>query len=318
MGLRDQVFQIGREMRLSSLLRLSRAKTSVPVLCFHRISEDQDLFFPPMRPELFRKLLKSMLRHYDCISLEEAASERRLPRRAFVVTFDDGYSDFIETALPILKELKIQSTHAILPGLIESEGTIWTQRLSSILTQRRMKDATSVSDWGELRKNLFSQLKVFSVNERNQALQKMEQDTGVKGEGPRLMNWQEIQRCAEAGVEIASHSLNHEPLTSYSFSELKQDLQLSKELIESKIKAEVKTIAFPNGFYNEVVLRVSEALGYRRALLCDDLFYTRKASSALKVIPRFVMGSSSLAEEVLRAEGLHTYLRQARSWVKPQ
>ncbi len=80
----------------------------VPVLMYHGFtdSDERDRYLMPKRSFARQMRLLALLR-YRPIPIEELASSLResrpLPRRAVVITIDDGYRDNLEIALPILR-----------------------------------------------------------------------------------------------------------------------------------------------------------------------------------------------------------------------
>jgi len=95
---------------------------AVPVLMYHRIAEADDgpasLAQYRVSPAMFEAQMRWLRRNgYHGITPEEwltAVRERRaISGRPFMLTFDDGYRDFAETAWPILGRFGIPATVAI-------------------------------------------------------------------------------------------------------------------------------------------------------------------------------------------------------------
>src|ERR1041385_7528148 len=89
----------------------------VPILTYHSIDEAGPAALAPWRlsPALFREQMRFLReRGYRSVSLDEwaraIAEQRRLPGRPVVITFDDGYRDFLENAWPALRELDFRAT----------------------------------------------------------------------------------------------------------------------------------------------------------------------------------------------------------------
>lgn len=91
--------------------RLRRRAGRLPILLYHRIAEDvPDAALAPyaVRPADFRRQM-GLLRRGGFTTLTPSdvlaarRDNRRLPARAVWVTFDDGYADFEESALPVLR-----------------------------------------------------------------------------------------------------------------------------------------------------------------------------------------------------------------------
>ena len=63
-------------------------------------------------------------------------------------------------------------------------------------------------------------------------------------------------------IKISSHTQTHQVLNSASDSLLKNELQNSKNLLESLLNNTVDTICFPEGKFNNRVVELAEAVGY--------------------------------------------------------
>jgi peptidoglycan/xylan/chitin deacetylase (PgdA/CDA1 family) len=95
---------------------------SLPVYYYHRVGPFRD--GAPLKmnvaPDAFREHMSVLARRAHPVSLSELAAcahERRpFPRGAVAVTFDDGYKDLMEFALPVLKEFRIPAAFFIVSG----------------------------------------------------------------------------------------------------------------------------------------------------------------------------------------------------------
>ena len=67
-----------------------------------------------MTPADFEAQVALVSRDFDAVSLSDVLAAlddaRRLPRRAVLVTFDDGYRDFATNAWPILRRASVPAT----------------------------------------------------------------------------------------------------------------------------------------------------------------------------------------------------------------
>jgi peptidoglycan/xylan/chitin deacetylase (PgdA/CDA1 family) len=88
------------------------------ILMYHRFSEIPNTGSPPtwsVTPPRFREQLQGLLsRGFKAIPLDQAielaANDKPFPKKAFVVTIDDGYENVYTHAWPILRELKVPAT----------------------------------------------------------------------------------------------------------------------------------------------------------------------------------------------------------------
>lgn len=97
----------------------------VRILAYHRVSDDRD--YLAVRPSVFRRQLEVVLeRGYVPIALDRAVEligrRRGFEGRYVCVTFDDGYLDNAEVALPHLEELRIPATIFLPTAVIDGEA----------------------------------------------------------------------------------------------------------------------------------------------------------------------------------------------------
>ena len=85
----------------------SRIHAGVVVLGYHRLGDPtSDPFDLCISPEHFAAHLAVLKRRASIFTLREALqvlTERRLPPRPVVLTFDDGYCDTVNRVLPLLE-----------------------------------------------------------------------------------------------------------------------------------------------------------------------------------------------------------------------
>jgi len=103
---------------------LERA-AEVPILMYHSVAESgpPELSRFRVSPAMFREHLRFLRRHgYHSIPLGEWASSiangKPLPGRPVVITFDDGYRDFITHAAPLLEAADFRATVFVVAGKV--------------------------------------------------------------------------------------------------------------------------------------------------------------------------------------------------------
>ena len=88
----------------------------VMILCYHGVTErssrnPRDVFGLHVRQDRFERQLSYLRKKYRVLSLTEYLEKRErpqsLPSYSVVVTFDDGYRNFVTAAAPILKRVQI-------------------------------------------------------------------------------------------------------------------------------------------------------------------------------------------------------------------
>ena len=99
------------------------AKDRLSVLIFHRVLAEADPLLPEeMTAALFLKDMQLLRRKFNVLSLSEGLDRLRngtLPPYSLCLTFDDGYRDNYEVALPILERLGLPATFFVATGFID-------------------------------------------------------------------------------------------------------------------------------------------------------------------------------------------------------
>ena len=98
---------------------------------------------------------------------------------------------------------------------------------------------------------------------------------GKKG----YMSWEQIKALGEAGMEIGSHSVNHQYMTTLSTEQLLAELKDSKKQIERHTGKEVVSFAYPFGDCSARTHKVAKAVGYKNICTSRPGLYNFKMSS---------------------------------------
>ncbi len=103
---------------LAVILWLMYPVSGVPILEYHQVLDDQELYSIDSRE--FEEQMKYLAdHHYTAISLQELADglegKIALPAKPVVITFDDGYRDNLTNALPIMEKYDMKATVFVIP-----------------------------------------------------------------------------------------------------------------------------------------------------------------------------------------------------------
>lgn len=90
------------------------------ILIYHRVLPEPDPLFPgEVHRAQFERQLGWLKSRFNVLPLLEAvrlAGEGRLPPRSACITFDDGYADNAEVALPVLQRHGLHASFSLRPA----------------------------------------------------------------------------------------------------------------------------------------------------------------------------------------------------------
>jgi peptidoglycan/xylan/chitin deacetylase (PgdA/CDA1 family) len=108
----------------------------VLILLYHRVAElSPDPQLLGVRPSRFLEHLEVCRKVADVISLRSLVKwlgRPRIRRPGIVITFDDGYSDNLHSAKPLMERLEIPATVFVSTGFIGNDRELWWDELERI------------------------------------------------------------------------------------------------------------------------------------------------------------------------------------------
>lgn len=209
--------------------------------------------------------------------LDWLATATRGQRVAF--SFDDGYLDNLERALPVLQRHGARATLYLAAGLMASRRAPWWDELVHVLTAAttrrhvvRWNGCTAELGLGDepgRRRALYDLLPLMRVPpaEQRARLDDLRESLGVHAEAPcELATLPQAARWAEAGFELGAHTESHPFLSTLGEDAQLAEIAGSANRIREAVGAEVTGLAYPNGDHDERTLRAVRAAGLTYAV----------------------------------------------------
>lgn len=285
--------RILKNIRARSLYYRSKILDPSPkllILLYHRILPDEK--FNPLRTivssAVFRQQLNYLRERYQVVSLNDAVlqcqSGALQSKSQAVITFDDGYIDNYEIAFPILKESGLSATFFLPTEYIGSKRILWDWeminllsmdqeggeiRIDNKLVKKRAKEPQPVFWFRVIRL-----MKSIGPEERcriiNFLLERQKTELKPPYAHDFCLTWEQAKEMAECGMEIGSHGISHRSLSGIPAEEARNEIKLSKEIIESKIGLPCNHFAFPFGSkpdFNRDLINFIEEAGFKSCLL---------------------------------------------------
>ncbi len=257
------------------------------ILIFHRVHRMADPLFPgePDAPrfEALLRMLRSSFRVLPLRSAVTALRDGSLPSRALAITFDDGYADNAEVALPLLQRHGLTATFFIATGFLDGAGCMWNDALIESVRATQLGEV-DLGDWGLGRASLASpsdrrqaidvligHAKYLPSGERNAFVKTMQERLEVSGHFPHLMMTSaQVRALHDAGMEVGGHTATHPILTSLPLDECRREIRGGRERLQQVIDAAVDLFAYPNGKprrdYDERHVELVRELGFIAAV----------------------------------------------------
>lgn len=84
---------------------------------------------------------------------------------------------------------------------------------------------------------------------------------------------EEIKELKQHGFMFESHTWSHTNLTKLTGDELKREIKYSKDKLEELLCCDINDICFPQGFYSNYIVELSQKAGYRYLYVSDPAPY---------------------------------------------
>jgi peptidoglycan/xylan/chitin deacetylase (PgdA/CDA1 family) len=240
----------------------------------------------------FEKHLLYFKKNFNVVSLEAICELKRknsMPvRHTIALTFDDGFLNNLQTALPLLEKHQLPATFFCCTASFEDErylhpsdflnlvaanseavkinDKVFEKReyqlveTSNGITADQYINSLSFDDWKTTLLGLL----------RSHPLEEITKD--IDEESYKLMKSENLRQLGTSQVaSIGSHCHSHVNIKRLSEVEMQEQFRLSKQMLEKSSKKPVDTIAYPFGYYNRKAVELSKKEGYNYLFAAGDV-----------------------------------------------
>lgn len=258
-----------------------RNRNTLTVFMFHRVLPAESPSIERAEREFaftvegFGKCLDFIRRHYvpvDLTQVEDAASGKgRLPSRAALISFDDGWRDTVTYALPELKGRNMPAVLFLSTEVCGLKDIRWwqdwlvevlmlpgsAQRLAELL-QLEKSDRSS----NEMARLFTARLSELPPNRRRLILQQCVPACAMERQMLSIADMSQLSPL----LQVAGHGHCHGPLTHLLDPE--SDLRACKAVLAS-LDAHSEALSFPHGASNDQVVAAARQAGFKY-IFCSD------------------------------------------------
>ncbi|HTB22799.1 MAG TPA: polysaccharide deacetylase family protein [bacterium] len=278
------------------------------VLGYHRIANfETDPFGITVTPEAFRRQLVWLAENFDVIGAEDIMKPRRRP--AIMLTFDDGYSDNVTGALPVLHQMRLPALLFLATGYVNRKREFLWDALERILSDGNAGRRAPLvyrgirllpepgRNWMDTFDRLWDLLQAMSPSAQARALREISGKAGVPARprpSHRIMSLGEVRSWASTpGMSVGGHTRSHFILAGRPPASQRSEVRGSY-LDLRRWGLESPYFAYPNGQYDQASILALKDSGYRFAFTTRSCAVRRSTSPW--ELPRMLVGSWTLGD----------------------
>ena len=125
-------------------------------------------------------------------------------------------------------------------------------------------------------------------------------------DGVKFITSKDINTLA-TGFDIGAHTHTHPQLNELTQDQISEELQRSKNILESSLNTTIKTIAYPYGIYNKDTLEVMKRKDFKYGFTVDPGYNT--ANTHHHLFKRFDISDNPSKYEIhIKMSGIYAFL----------
>lgn len=245
---------------------MKESRSRVLTLYYHRVNSlENDYNQLCVSPIKFRQQMLYLKSHYFITRFEDDWS--LLDGDSVAITFDDGYADNLDYAVPILEELEIPATIFVSTGSMNQERELWWDELERLLLIGNsfpdtfcLEDHEFACEWQttskELRENCYNAIhylmkNLISMEKREEWLKQLWTWRGLNigiRKKYRTLSESDCRKLAESKViSIGAHTISHPSLAHLDINSQQKEIIMSVDKLSTIIQRKVTIFSYPFG-----------------------------------------------------------------------
>jgi len=273
-------------------------RDTLTVVMFHRVLPDSGLADADpdyaMSDGLFAKCLAFFRRHYAIVGLDALLAAQGggepLPSRALLITFDDGWDDNLEFAVPLLAAQAVPAVVFAATDAVTNDQNWWWQEVLLSAFRRGQASYETLwqaipGDWSSLRTverplRLLLRYGAGDPDIRRRVLARYV----VDGARRHMLTVERLRSLADAGIAVGSHGAGHLPLSLIGDPEA--DIERSRRALAEALPGRVgAAFSFPHGRHSPRAIAAAFAAGFRLLFTSDPI-----VNKVVKGLPPAILG----------------------------
>lgn len=265
---------------------------------YHRISDVklENNQYLTISKANFETQIKYFKRKYKILSFEESW---KLPfyKTGIVFSFDDGYANFYNNALPILKKHNIPALLFPVTSHLESKDYFWWDKL--VLIYEELPDLYYLPNKEQLvnkKSYNYSILHDLIKNKKTDYIEKWLKkimnlnNLSIKFDDEfRSLNISEIKKISSSNlIKIGGHTHTHFRFSATKKMEFISDVKKNTTILEKITSKKIDIFAYPYGDHNQLIDSELLMNQFNYLFLAND-YYSNHFFKSKKIISRILI-----------------------------
>ena len=289
---------------------INNRKNTVTILNLHSVTDNISKC-NKLTPKLFEDLIIFVKKNFTLVVFSDLKREIISDKPLMILSFDDGYKDFMEYVIPILDKYEIKCNQNIIPDCIEKQLPPVNVIVQDFICQapiellkkidlQEINIERYINNRNKLGVVVSSYIKSRSIQEQKLIYEKLKPQLFDYEEftPTPMMSKEDVMQIIQTH-EIGAHSYEHASMNYETSEYFKNDLTKCKNYFSNNFGIQVDIYAFPNGSYSNQHISIAIENGFEEILLVNDQF----SSMGNKVYDRFGFYAHTEDEVYFRATG---------------
>ena len=269
------------------------------VLTYHRVLTADERARVASHPamvvdrDVFAKQMALLKRRFTVLSLDALTERLRsglpLPNSSCLITFDDGWKDTFDNALPVLERLRLPAVVFLPVGYVGSRRVFWQEALTRLLrlaantakerplVRERLRNVLSrfgleplldaePDGCERLIEAAIAERKGANAVETGRLVDALSRELGTSTEEfsdvDGFVTWQQVRLMAERGMAFGGHGVEHRLLTCIPEAESRAEVEGARETLQANLGHPIEAFCYPNGYFTTAIVEQVRKAGY--------------------------------------------------------
>ncbi len=292
------------------------------ILAYHGICEENSnsaeytAFSTNITQKSFKEQINLIRKYFKIVPLKTVAdairgsTPNKSARPLAAITFDDGYKNLRDTAIPYLASKDIPATffittgileRSIIPDFVKTEALLTDDNLveKAISCLSESKMIPFRKEWNP--KDIANHILSIPDAARKKIFQKLSgKDFVAEYVNDYYLSKEDVKSMAIPLFEIASHSHSHCDFSLISANDISKELKISKNILEKVSGNEVTSFAMPFGgkkYFKYVNKEILNELDYN--ICCSTVFGINSPNDNTLMLKRIVVNDFDNIETLM-------------------